>query len=158
MGLTTVVASAGAAKGLKANSSSHCPCVCDICVTARPASAGTADAAQATTSGRAQEVAQGLQAQQQQQPQQQPPHQPPPRLAGSSTVAGLPAGHTQQLVEGHQAQGQGGGQTPGPPGSGGREAGAAAKQGGVKSPPARHGEHMSFCMCSAVCCWSGALL
>lgn len=103
--------------------------------------AGAADAAQATTSGHAQEVAHGLQAQQQ---QQQPSHQPRPRQADSSAAAELPAGNTQQLVEGHQAQGQGGGQTLGPPGSGGRgEAAAAAGRGRVRSPPALQGAEPS---------------
>lgn len=125
-------------------------------LTSRSASAGAADAAHATTSGHAQEVAHGLQAQQQ---QQRPSHQPQPRQADSSAAARLPAGSTQQLVEGHQAQGQGDGQTLGPPGSGGRgEAAAAAGRGRVRSPPALQGKHTSSCMCAAVCCWSGVLL
>ena len=148
MGTKTENAFAGAARGSKATSSSKCPCV-HMGVTSRPASAGAADAAQATTSGHAQEVAHGLQAQQQ---QQQPPHQPPPHQADSPAVAGVPAGHTQQLVEGHQAQ------TLGPPGFGGREAAAAAGRGGVKSPPAQQGKCMSCCMGAAVCWWSEILV
>ena len=148
-----LLAFAGAAQGPNASSSRRDPCACDKGLTSKLASAGAVDAAQATTRGHAQEVAHGLQAQQQQR--QQPSHQLPPQQADSSAVAGLPAGHTQQLVEGHQAQGQGGAQTLGPPGSGGREAAAAAGRGGVKSPPAQRGKRMSSCVWAAVWFWSG---